>query len=81
MIIKPRLKPNMAPIWRMKRITCHPPIFSGWTLGSEPGGQQEAQRWQRKLKKRKRQSPTETSLQPLHSLEECIVRGTFQNVT
>ena len=25
----------MAPIWRMERITCHPPIFSGWTLGSE----------------------------------------------
>ena len=49
------------------------------TRGSEI--KQEAQRRQRKLKKRKRQSPTETSLQPLHSLEEFIVRGTFQNVT
>ena len=35
MIIKPRLKPNMAPKRRMKRILCHPPIFSGLTLGSE----------------------------------------------
>ena len=31
-------------------------------------------------KEKKRQSPTETSLQPLH-IEEAIVWGTFQNVT
>ena len=35
----------------------------------------------KKAEKRKRQSPSETSLRPLHRLEECIVRGTFQNVT
>ena len=35
----------------------------------------------KKDEKRKRQSPIEKSLQQLHSLEECIVQGTFQNVT